>query len=88
MSSNPEAQTTFDPNKPADKYYFSAFFNEALRNSAAIIGHTTQLIDVKYPRNKKGGSRDEDALHDAGILKIKGKKDFQRAFDIRAVLSR
>lgn len=88
MSSNPESQTTFDPNTPADKYYFSAFFNEALRNSAAIIGHTTQLIDVKYPRNKKGGSRDEDALHDAGILKIKGKKDFQRAFDIRAVLSR
>ena len=89
MLPNPEKQTRFDPNEPADKYYFSAFFNEAIRNAATVLKHTGRLINAKYPGNDSPEDEiDEDALSDAGILKIKKKEDFQRAFDIRAVLSR
>ena len=77
MLPNPEKQTTFDPNEPADKYYFSAFFNEAIRNSAAVIEYTDRSINKKYPSSEFLEDKiGKDALPDAGILKIGKKKVF------------
>lgn len=69
MLSNPEAQTTFDPKETADKYYFSAFFNEAIRNAATILKHTGQLINAEYPGSDfPKDTIEKGELHKARIL--------------------
>ncbi len=90
----PEKQTQFNPTEKEDKYYFSAFFNEALQNAAAIIKHIKRRMDAKYTGNKfpEDDKIDENELHDTGMLKIENGKQYKdkliQAVEIRAMLSR